>query len=453
MKTTFYYQNMEYPSSNNHTVNLSEKVAILQRVGIFNTAEEEILTEIAELLTEFRVQEGITIFDEGDEGNSMYIIVEGKVRVFDPDNDYTFAQLGSGEVFGEYALLDTEKRSASVSTIEDTYLLSLEQETFYELMLSNQHILRGILRELVKRSRNSNQLQEDLAQKKEELSTTVEELNTTNEELNATNEALKLSKELIEEKTVAIQDSIEYAQNIQKALLPHQAKFEALLPTSFIFFSPRDVVSGDFYWITEKNNKIIVAAVDCTGHGVPGAFMSLLGINFLNQIVDLQGITESGEILMKLNNYIQAVLNQEKTQNQDGMDMALCVIDKKAQKLHFAGAKNPLYYIQNQELKRIKGSLFPIGGMFMDGIEKAYPQHTIPLEENTMYYIFSDGFQDQFGGMHDKKFTVRSFKELLQNIHQQDMKSQQKQLAETFENWKGSIGEQTDDVLVIGFKI
>lgn len=437
---------MQYSSSNNHSVNLREKVEILKRVGIFNTAEENILLEIVEVLTEFRVQEGITIFEQDDEGNAMYIIVEGKVRVFDPDNDYTFAELGAGKVFGEYALLDTEKRSASVSTIEDTFLLSLEQETFYKLMLSNQEILRGILQELVKRSRNSNQLQEDLAQKKEELSTTIEELH-------ATLEALRISKELIEEKTLAIQDSIEYAQNIQKALLPHTTKFQELLPEHFIFFLPRDVVSGDFYWITEKHNKIIVAAVDCTGHGVPGAFMSLLGINFLNQIVELQGVTEADKILTKLNIYIQGVLNQEKTQNQDGMDMSLCVINKKEQKLDFAGAKNPLYYIENQELKRIKGSLFPIGGMFIEGLEKTYPKHTIPLEKDTIYYIFSDGFQDQFGGKDDKKYTVRSFKNILLEIHQKDMKSQKEALSTSFKHWKEFSTEQTDDVLVIGFKI
>lgn len=437
---------MEYSSSNNQAVNLAEKVEILKRVSIFNTAEEDTLIEIAEVLTEFRVQEGITIFEQDDGGTSMYIIVEGKVRVYDPHNDYTFAELGSGKVFGEYALLDTEKRSASVATIDETYLLSLEQETFYELMLSNQQILRGILQELVNRSRNSNQLQEDLAQKREELSTTVEELH-------ATLEALRISKELIEEKTLAIQDSIDYAQNIQKALLPHKTKFKELLPENFIFFRPRDVVSGDFYWITEKNNKIVLAAVDCTGHGVPGAFMSLLGINFLNQIVELQSVIDADKILTKLNIYIQGVLNQEKNQNQDGMDMALCVIDKQAKQLHFAGAKNPLYYIQNQELKRIKGSLFPIGGMFIDGVEKKYPKHTIPLEENTTYYIASDGFQDQFGGGIDKKFTVRSFKKLLLDIYQKDMEIQKEELTKIFEDWKGSLGEQTDDVLVIGFKV
>ncbi len=264
-----------------------------------------------------------------------------------------------------------------------------------------------------------------------------------------------------------IMQSINYAQRIQDAMLPKQLGMKSLFPDSFIFFKPRDVVSGDFYWFDElnkrsrngsskpaidKNNnehKIFISAVDCTGHGVPGAFMSMLGFNLLNDIVR-RGTTESHKILAALHKGIRKSLNQEQTQNRDGMDMALCVIDPINKVMEYSGAQNPLIYIQDGQLFRVRGNKFPVGGYQME--EHNYTKHLVSIEKPTTCYIFSDGFPDQFGGPTGRKFMAKNFRDLLYEIHQLPMEEQEKILDLVINEWMGQ-HEQTDDILVIGFKI
>jgi serine phosphatase RsbU (regulator of sigma subunit) len=264
----------------------------------------------------------------------------------------------------------------------------------------------------------------------------------------------------------SIMQSINYAQRIQDAMLPKQLGMKALIPDSFIFFKPRDVVSGDFYWFEdiskqrngEKNlnlennpgfRKIYIAAVDCTGHGVPGAFMSMLGFNLLNDIVR-QGINESNKILNNLHNGIRKSLNQDETQNRDGMDMALCVIDPINKVMEFSGAQNPLIYIQDGKLFRVRGNKFPVGGFQVE--DHNFTRHTINIDKPTTCYIFSDGFTDQFGGPYGRKFMAKNFRDLLYEIYEMPMDEQKKILELVMNEWMGN-NEQTDDVLIIGFKI
>lgn len=281
------------------------------------------------------------------------------------------------------------------------------------------------------------------------------ELRSSNEELIMQQQVVDERNQIIEKQNHNIISSINYAKRIQVAMLPTLERIEQLLPESFILFLPRDIVSGDFYWIEEQNEKIIVATVDCTGHGVPGAFMSLIGNDMLNKVILDYSITQSNLILDVLNEEISNILKQRETENRDGMDMNIWMWDKKTNTVEFAGAKNPLIYIQNGELKEIKADKMSIGGNTEDkkGTEyQKYTQHIIQIDSPTLLYTFSDGYQDQFGGNKNKKFMKGKLKSLLLEIHKLPMKEQNQILKNKFEEWKKEY-PQIDDVLIIGVRI
>jgi len=262
------------------------------------------------------------------------------------------------------------------------------------------------------------------------------------------------SKEL-RKKNEDIVSSINYASRIQKATLPKIEDIRKVLPESFVLYKPRDIVSGDFYWFTEQQGKIFLAAVDCTGHGVPGAFMSLIGTNILNEIVNVRKIVEADEILLELHKGIQNALKQEETKTRDGMDLALCVIDQKTKILKFAGAKNPMICIQGKHLREIKGTNKPIGGLWR-GANEDFEKRFVNLGEETVFYLFSDGFQDQFGGAEGRKFMKKNLKELLLEIHHLEMDEQQHILNKTIEEWMQAESQhykQIDDIMILGVRI
>ena len=266
-----------------------------------------------------------------------------------------------------------------------------------------------------------------------------------------TAEVVKQRDQIAEQKK-SITDSIQYASRIQRALLPSEEYREEILPEHFILFRPRDIVSGDYYWMKQKNGKTIVVAADCTGHGVPGAFMSMLGVAFLNEIANREDINDANEILNSLRNHVIKALHQtgKEGESKDGMDIALCLIDDDRKKLQFAGAYNPLYLIRNNELIQVKADRMPIGFYFKEGID--FKNNEVELEKDDKLYIFSDGFADQFGGETGRKFMSKKFKQLLIDINQKPMSEQHDILNETIDNWRGDI-EQIDDVLIIGLKI
>jgi serine phosphatase RsbU (regulator of sigma subunit) len=258
-------------------------------------------------------------------------------------------------------------------------------------------------------------------------------------------------KDKIEFQQRELEESLRYAGSIQSALLPGKQAFTRFFSDCFILFKPRDIVSGDFYWIHKKGSMIAVAAADCTGHGVPGAFMSILGISFLNEIVG-KCIPKASIILNKLRESIMKTLHQTgaKSEHKDGMDIALCVIDTDRLELEFSGAFNPLYLIRGDELIEVRGDKMPIGISFLT--ETSFTNHKLSILPGDQIYIFSDGFADQFGGPEEKKFRYGPFKDLLLSIHKQKMEKQQVLLEKKFDRWKRDI-EQVDDVLIIGLKI
>ncbi len=278
------------------------------------------------------------------------------------------------------------------------------------------------------------------------------ELRSSNEELVTQQKVVDDRNQIIEKQNDNIISSINYAKRIQVAILPTKEKVTELLPSSFILFLPRDIVSGDFYWIQQQSEKIIIATVDCTGHGVPGAFMSLIGNDMLNKVVIDYSITQPNLVLDLLNQEITNILKQTETENRDGMDMNVWTWHQKTQTIEFSGAKNPLIYIQNNELYEIKADKFSIGGNWTNKKIAKYTNHIIKIDSPTVVYTFSDGYQDQFGGEKNRKFMKGKLKKMLLEIHKLPMKEQQQILKNEFDNWKNQY-PQIDDVLVIGVKI
>lgn len=251
-----------------------------------------------------------------------------------------------------------------------------------------------------------------------------------------------------------VSSSIKYAKRIQDAMMLKEKHLFRLFPESFMLFKPRDVVSGDFYWFTKINEKIIVAVADCTGHGIPGAFMSVLGISLLNQIIIEEQNSDPSFILQRLNHKVNKAFSNAYEAGQasyDGMDISLCCIDYRSMTVTFSGALRPVYFICREGLREIKGSRYPIGGLNLEA-ERKYESQKFSFSQGDKLYLFSDGYADQFGGASDKKLMTKKFKSILGRLYYLSMNTQCMELDRILNDWKGS-GEQTDDVLVIGVKL
>ncbi len=293
----------------------------------------------------------------------------------------------------------------------------------------------------------------------------------------------KKANEILAIQKQEITDSILYARRIQTAILPPESYINESLHQHFILNKPRDIVSGDFLWITQKDSKILVAVADCTGHGVPGAFMSMLGVAFLNEIVNKKEVFQANEILNQLRENVMISLHQtgKMGEAKDGMDIALSILDTTTNKLQYSGANNPLYIVRNNEksplikggvlaggsqgdvspkttnlpeLIEIKADKMPIGIQTIEKISDltSFTNHEIKLEKGDTIYLFSDGYSDQFGGEKGKKFKYKKYKQLLVDIHDKPMDEQKEILDKTIEEWKGNL-EQVDDILVMGIRI
>ena len=258
-------------------------------------------------------------------------------------------------------------------------------------------------------------------------------------------------KNLVEEKQKEILDSISYAQRIQNALLPPLAEVSSALPNSFILFKPKDIVAGDFYWFSERDNTILIAACDCTGHGVPGAFMSTIGSEKLNEAI--KDSSDVSVILNLVNRGMKKVLRQTDKINstRDGMDVSLCAFNKELTQLEYAGANRPLLIIRKDqhEIEEFKATKVAIGGLTEDSQE--FVKHSINLQKGDTIYLFSDGYADQFSPQ-DKKLMTRKFKDILLSIQNKKMEEQKEYLGSFIDEWKGNM-EQTDDILVIGVRV
>lgn len=256
-------------------------------------------------------------------------------------------------------------------------------------------------------------------------------------------------KTLLEHQNKEVTDSINYAQRIQKAILPSHRLIESYLPKSFVVYLPKDIVSGDFYWVEKKGNKVFFAVADCTGHGVPGAMMSVIGQNAINRVINEFAITKPSEILDKLTVLVEEAFSKSGSDVRDGMDIALCSLDTATNKLEFAGANNPVYIYSNNELKEIKATKQPIG-RFESKVN--FVNHEVQLNSGDAVYLFSDGIADQFGGPDGKKYKYKRVKELLLQNNSKSHSEQKNNIITEFAAWKGK-NEQIDDVCLIGIKI
>jgi phosphoserine phosphatase RsbU/P len=280
-----------------------------------------------------------------------------------------------------------------------------------------------------------------------------EEISCQRDSLAEKNTQLNEAYVEIEEQKKHIMDSIYYARRIQTAILPSFQLLDSRLKDYFIFYLPKDIVSGDFYFMTQAEELTMIAAVDCTGHGVPGAFMSIVGYNQLNNAVNEKKARKASDILNELNRGVISTLNENTGDSslKDGMDITLCVFDFPAYKMDFAGANNPIILIRNNQLVKYKGDRFPIGA-FVEHKTQLFTNNIIDLVKGDMIYLFSDGYADQFGGPENKKFLTRRFEELLLTIHGKSPEEQKEALKTTLYDWMGN-HDQVDDILVIGIRV
>lgn len=279
------------------------------------------------------------------------------------------------------------------------------------------------------------------------------ELEAQKQEITRQHNELNIAYSQIETKNKDITDSIKYAKRIQLAFLPTLDFENEVGDKGFILYKPKDIVSGDFYWMEKKNKELLIAAVDCTGHGVPGAFMSIVGFNLLNQAVNEHKITKPSNILDEMNTGVTDTLRQYEDEStvKDGMDIALCNINYDTLELQYSGAYNSLWIIRNGSLIELKANKFPVGSFVGEKLQK-FDNNTFQLEKGDFIYLFTDGFADQFGGPLGKKFKYKQLQQLLVENAHLPAKKQRQILSQTFENWIGLL-EQVDDVLIIGIGI
>jgi sigma-B regulation protein RsbU (phosphoserine phosphatase) len=278
------------------------------------------------------------------------------------------------------------------------------------------------------------------------------DLKAENSIIKSLNEKLKNANEVIAQKNKDITDSITYARRIQRAIMPDMRLFNKYFPESFVLYRPKDIISGDFYWFEEYNGKFIIAVGDCTGHGVPGSLLSMIGYHLLKNTVYLKSITDPAGILNEMNRAFGEIfdLGKDKEEIHDGMDIIICSIDMANSSLTFSSARRPMYYTRNQVLTEIKGSPQPIGGGYYE--RTPYRNESMKIEKNDKYYLFTDGYADQFGGKNGKKFKTTGFKDLLTKLSNEKMSVTKRTLHDHFEKWKRE-EEQTDDILVVGIEI
>ena len=259
---------------------------------------------------------------------------------------------------------------------------------------------------------------------------------------------INLQKEIVEEKNVEITQSIEYAKRIQQAILPTESFRQQYLPNSFVLYRPKDIVAGDFYWLEKVNDKLFFAAADCTGHGVPGAMVSVVCHNALNQSVHEFELTDPADILNKTRELVIKTFKHSDMEVKDGMDVGLCALDMNTGELQFSGANNSLYLIENSEIQEIKPDKQPIGN-YANAVP--FSSQRINVSKGSTIYLFTDGFADQFGGEKGKKYKYKPFKQFLEKLQNSDINEHAELINNEFDRWKGDL-EQVDDVCIFGVR-
>ncbi len=335
----------------------------------------------------------------------------------------------------------------------------IAQKALLEKTLENEKMVREqnivLEQKVTERTEQLTRQSKELAQMNDEIQQQSEEISQHNEELQVINDKLEKQHQLLEELYNDMQASITYALRIQTAILPSGDILAKIFRSHFVFFRPRDIVSGDFYWSAplevDGSRQYVFVTADCTGHGVPGAFMSLICANLLNQTVIERHICETDAILTSLDNSLRRFLNKDMRENHDGMDCAIFVINHQSQTLSFTGAKRPLIYFQNGEMQEIKGDSKSIGGHYRE--KSTFSKHTISFEQPTNFYAFTDGYTDQMSSDNvRKKFMTRNLRLLIQEVQPLSLSEQGEIIKERFMAWRGQ-SSQLDDVLVVGFSL
>jgi serine phosphatase RsbU (regulator of sigma subunit) len=343
--------------------------------------------------------------------------------------------------------------------IESQKAISQKNYENYESILTQANQQKSELEKAMSRLQETN---EEMEMQRSYLEATITELEQTLTRLQETNEEMEMQRSYLEETIKELDKinsnmaaSINYARRIQKAMLPSFTHLQQYIPESFVLLKPKDVVSGDFYWYSIHGNQVIVAAVDCTGHGVPGALMSIIGHSLLNKIVNVLKIFSPDRILYALNLSLNNMLNQDETNNKDGMDLAICNIDLKNKTLEYAGAHNPLIMFQDGKMQIIKADRVSIGG-WNNHQTHHFTKHSFSLEKPTRLYMFSDGYADQFGGgntgSEPKRLGSGRFREILASLQEQPISQHSDLLQHALREWKMGY-PQIDDILVMGLQI
>ena len=356
-----------------------------------------------------------------------------------PEGDYTF-EVRARNVYGVVSAVATQRLVILPPWYRTWWAYSL-------FVLAFTGLIYGVFRWRLQALAEANRILEYKVEER------TAEVVRQSQQLELQNQEIVRQKEEIEHQNQEITDSIKYASRIQEAILPSRMAIARAFPHSFVLYKPKDIVSGDFYWFAEEGDWRLIAAVDCTGHGIPGAFMSVLGSSLLNQIVSEKRITDPGTILNRLNDLVRENLHQvdSKSESKDGMDLMLLAFPPEADRVLYCGANNPLYLVRGGELTEFKAHKYPIGGGQYE--DRHFETSELPLEDGDVLYIFSDGYADQFGGPNRRKFMYGKFKKYLVQLHQLPMAQQREELDRTIEAWRAESGvEQIDDILVIGLR-
>ena len=370
-------------------------------------------------------------------------------RRYSLEQERMFQEQASRQVAEMQAVYELDEKTTRIESLQQQGIIrELEYE---QRKLINYVLISGILflvgLGLVFYSKYRLKIQANRKLEKQKAS-----INQQKQKIEKQRDEIVLKSQLLEENSRDIKDSIEYARRIQLSLLPARSQLKHLFPESLIFYQPKDIVSGDFYWLHETEDTVIVSVLDCTGHGVPGAFMTVLANTILNQLALENKMTSPNVVLTLMDTYIREALRQKDAENpnNDGLDMAICFIDRHTLQVEYSGAQMPMYYFQEDQLHQLSPDRYFIGGAQYS--EKFFTNQAVQLQRGDTLYMASDGFQDQFGGPKDKKFMRRSFKELLACLQSQPVAQQHQHIEQIFYEWKGE-QVQTDDVLVVGIRL
>lgn len=309
--------------------------------------------------------------------------------------------------------------------------------------------------ELKERLRELQAKNNQVLQQSELLALEKDRAEAINDTLNETLYQIKEQHKIIQDSNLKLTAGIRYATRIQKAILPAHRRFKNLFPDSFVFFRPRDLVSGDFYWMGERDNIVCLALADCTGHGVPGAFMSLIGHGHFNRAFNEYGLTDPGQMLSWLDQHMTSLLVRDDmgVEPADGMEVALLTFDLASRRMYFSGARRPIYIMRQGQLIEVKGSSYSVGGNRPISGSKNFPTHELELQDDDMVYMFSDGFVGQLGGETGTTFKSKRLKQILADVSPLPAEKQKVLLRQQLLEWMGKDYQQTDDVLVIGLRI